>query len=265
MTSSHVPGSSALHVLQGASRPAASAPRSRPSLVIAGATGALGSEVLRRLAGSGCFTRTQVLASEPMATALAQVAIAQVGAGRVEEWPVCASLADTGVVMFEPPRLYHDRERALWTPHPGQLLPLAQWFRRCGVQTLVVVIPHAQGRLPQALRHGLANLDEQQVAALGFERVLLLRSARKEAKPAGAGVLEKTASWMLSVMSYMVPASAQPVRPSRIAEFVDLALRMLPPGTHVAGPELLWQAGQASDMRAALRAWLNTGPGPQRT
>ena len=265
MTSSHVPGSSALHVLQGASRPAASAPRSRPSLVIAGATGALGSEVLRRLAGSGCFTRTQVLASEPMATALAQVAIAQVGPGDIDGWPLRPMHGDTGVVMFEPPRLYHDRERALWTPHPGQLPALAQWLRRCGVQTLVVVIPHAQGRLPQALRHGLANLDEQEVAALGFERVLLVRSARKEAKTMGLGVLEKTAAWMLSVMSYMVPASAQPVRPSRVAEFVDLALRMLPPGTHVAGPELLWQAGQAPDMREVLGAWLNTGPHPERT
>ena len=239
-------------------RPAAVAALPKPGLLVAGATGALGSEVLRRLAGSGRFAQAQVLAREPITPGLAQVAMVLAGAGEIDSWPASPANAQTGVIMFEPPRLYHDRERALWTPEPGQLVALAQWFRRCGVQTLVVVVPHAQGSLPQALRHGLAGIDEQTVAALGFERVLLVRSAQKPPAVAGRSLPEKLADWMLSVMKYMIPSSALPVRAAKLAEFVEAALRVLPPGTHVAAPELLWQAGQATDMDGVLKAWLNT-------
>lgn len=247
-----------MRALQSALRPVAAGLPAKPGLLVAGATGALGSEMLRRLAGSGRFAQAQVLAREPMTTAMAQVAIVPAGGDDISAWPLCPAPAHTGVVMFEPPRLYHDRERALWTPEPVHLPALAHWFRRCGVQTLVLVLPHAQGSLPQALRHGLASMDEQAVAALGFERVLLVRSAQKQSAPAGRSAPEKLAAWMLSVMKYMIPASALPVRPTKLAEFVDAALRVLPAGTHVVGPELLWQAGQSADMQGVINAWLNT-------
>jgi hypothetical protein len=249
---------SPMQALQSAWRPSAPSAGARPGLLVAGATGALGSEVLRRLAGSGRFAQAQVLAREPMSTALAQVAIVPAGGADITAWPLCPAPVHTAVVMFEPPRLYHDRERALWTPEPAQLLALAQWFRRCGALTLVVVLPHTQGSLPQALRQGLASIDEHAVAALGFERVLLVRSAQKPLPRAGRPALERLAAWMLSVMAYMIPASSMPLRPTRLAAFVEAALRVLPAGTHVASPELLWQAGQAPDMHGVIRAWLNT-------
>ncbi|MDB5964497.1 MAG: hypothetical protein JWQ72_997 [Polaromonas sp.] len=233
----------------------------RPRLLVAGATGVLGSEVLRRLAGSGRYAHVDVLTREPIATGLARVGMVLTGAGDdCDAWAPLPVPADIGVVMFEPPRLYYDRERALWTPAPQQLPALARWLRRCGVQTLVVVLPHAQGRLPDALKRGLASLDEHAVAAQGFGRVLLVRSAQKPEPVKSAGALRGTAAWMLSTLSYMVPQTEQPVRPSRLAEFVDAALPLLPPGTHVAAPELLWQAsqGRAADMHSLVKAWLNT-------
>ncbi len=264
-------GHGAASVLQGALQAPAAATSDRPRLLVAGATGVLGAEVLRRLAGSGRFAHTEVLASEPMATGLSSVGIVLASPLPFEEWPTHLPAAQVGVVMFEPPRLYHDRERALWTPAPAQLARLAQWLRRCGVQTLVVVLPHAQGRLPVALKRGLANLDEHAVAALGFERLLIVRSAQKLQPARPARALERVAAWMLSTLSYMIPASELPVRPSKLAEFVEAALRVLPPGTHVASPELLWQAAQGkgdwqgrgtSDMQLVVQAWLN-GAAPE--
>ena len=261
-----------MKALQAALRPAKSGQQlDQPRLLVAGATGVLGNEVLRRLLGSGRFAHTEVLATEAMSSGLAQVGIALTGPSAIEEWAVRPLPAQTGLIMFEPPRLYHGRERTLWTPAPEQLPALARWFRRCGVQTLVLVMPHAPGRLPEALKRGLANLDEQAVAALGFERVLLLRSACKADAAAEKGLLEQTAAWMLSTLKYMVPATEQPVRPAKLAEFVDAALQLLPPGTHVAAPELLWQAGQtpgssrdsgqnagqASSMQRLVQAWLD--------
>ncbi len=244
--------------LRAAWQPVQRVTQTKPRLIVAGATGVLGNEVLRRLAGSSRFAQTRVLAKEPMATSLAQVTIHEVG-DDLQAWqPMPAGHgAEVGVVMFEPPRLYYERERALWTPEPGQLLALAQWLKRCGVHTLVVVVPHAQGRLPDAVKRGLANLDEQALAALGFERLLLVRSAQKLAPERAKGVFNKTAALMLSTLSYMIPATEQPVRPSKLAEFIDIAIHQLPAGTQVASPELLWRAAGSLSTPLVVQAWLN--------
>lgn len=263
MSSDHPASHQPLQALQAALRPAPRA-AAAPRLIVAGATGTLGNEVLRRLAGSGRFAHTEVLAREPMIAGMAQVGLALAPPGEPDGWPARPQAADIAVVMFEPPRLYHDRERALWTPAPPQLPALAAWLRRCGVRALVVVVPHAVGRLPEAPKLGLANLDEQGVAELGFERLLFVRSAQKPGAVAGQGFFRATAAWMLSALDYLIPQAEQPVRPAKLAEFIDAVLRVLPAGTHVVSPELLWQAGQSGaagggkDMHSVVQAWLNT-------
>lgn len=241
-----------LQVLQAASRANPSA--SKPRLLIAGATGALGNEVLRRLVGSGRFSATEVLAKEPITEGVRGVHATVILSDEPGEWPLAS--ADVGVVLFDPPRLFHDRERALWTPAPQQLPTLARWMRAGGVRTLAVVLPHAPGQLPEALKRGLASLDEQAVAALGFERLLILRSAQKPATARAAHPLARLAGWMLSIFKYMVPSSEQPVRTVKVAEFLAIALRLAPAGIHVAAPELVWQAAQG-DMEQVARRWLS--------
>lgn len=252
-------------------QPAGARPtQGRARLLVAGAGGALGAEVLHRLAASGLFAHTEVLVTTPMVMMLPRVVAAPVGMNDLDAWPVVAQRADTAVVMFEPPRLANDRERVFFTPVPAQLPVLAHWLQRSGVQTLVVVMPHAPGRLPDALKRGLANLDEQSVAALGFERVLLVRSAAVPVVAGAASLPEKLARWMLSISNYMIPANDQPVRPARVAEFIEAALRVLPPGTHVAAPELLHRASpvrrQAGTptitMAQVVHDWLAGVPAP---
>ena len=240
-----------LQVLQAAARPLSSA--GLPRLLIAGATGALGNEVLRRLAGSCAYALTQVLAREPVTEGMRNVQTLLVGSDAPAAWP--RARADVGVVLFDPPRLFYDRERALWTPTPQQLPELAGWLRASGVRTLAVVLPHAPGRLPEGLKRGLASLDEHAVAALGFERLLIVRSAQKPVAARHAHALERLAHWMLGVFKYMVPSAEQPVRAVKVAELLALALRLAPPGIHVAPPELVWQAAQG-DPEPVLRRWL---------
>ena len=229
-----------------------------PVLLMAGATGALGNAVLQRLAGSPRHPLMRVLAREAITPALKSVQIdVQVG-DDCAEWPLIT--ADTGIVLFDPPRMYYQRERALWTPTPAQLPVLAAWMRRCGVQTLAVVLPHDQGRLPQALQQGLANLDEQAVAALGFERLLIVRSAAKPVEQVASGFFQRVARWMVGTAGFMVPSAQMPVRPSKVAELVDVALRELPPGIHITPPELVWRCSQAP-VQPIVRAWLHaSGP-----
>jgi len=244
-----------LHALQAANRavlPVAS--DAFGTLLVAGATGALGAELLRRLAGSHRHAHTRVLAREPIRDGLRGVETCLSPAEPIAQWPLTS--AHTAIVAFDPPRLHHDRERALWVPEPSDLPALARWLRASGVQTLAIVQPHDQGRLPEALKRGLASLDEQAVVACGFERVILLRSARKPANAKFANPLERLAAWMLSVVRFMVPSSEQPVRASKVAELVDVALRIAPPGVHVAAPEMVWQAAQG-DMLAVAERWLS--------
>jgi hypothetical protein len=225
----------------------------KPTLVIAGATGALGNEVLRRLVGLKGFESTQVLAREPVRAGLRGLALSVVASDSPARW--LPARADVGVILFDPPRLFYQRERALWTPRPEQLPELAHWMRRSGVATLAIVLPHAQGRLPEALKRGLASLDEQAVAALGFERLLLIRSAQKPGAAVVGGALSRVAHWMLSIGRFMVSSSEQPVRAAKVAELLAVALQLAPPGIHIAAPELVWRAAQG-DLLATARQWL---------
>ena len=248
-----------LQALQAANRPAGlfGPAASRPRLLLCGATGATGNAVLRQLVGAGHYATAQVVAREPLTLGLRNLHAICVPSGPIADashWPVAA--ADVGVVMFDPPRMYYGRERALWTPAPSELPAVAAWMQRCGVTTLAVVMPHDQGRLPQALRDGLAGVNEHAVAAQGFARVLLVRTAQKPGPSAApVGRLAALARWMLSVFQYMIPAREQPVRTVRVAEFVGLALQLAPPGIHVAGPEWMWRAAQ-QDMRSTIQQWL---------
>lgn len=242
-----------LQVLQAA-RGAPSPPAAADRLVLAGAGGALGNEVVRRMVGLGQFAGTEVLAREPIRAGLRGVSVRLVEGDDPAAWPT--TTAGTAIVLFDPPRLFYQRERALWTPRPAQLPALAQWLRRSGVRTLAVVMPHAQGRLPEALKRGLATLDEQALAALGFDRLLIIRSAQAPGPPPPAGRLEAVARWMLGIFKYMLPGSEQPVRSVKVAQFIAAALELAPPGIHVAAPQTVWRAAQG-DPHAVVRDWLH--------
>jgi hypothetical protein len=239
-------------VLQAAQR--AGPPRAaKARVVVIGAGGALGNELLRRVLGLQLFERVEILAREPITPGLREVDVRLVAA-EPPDW--ARGETDVGIVLFDPPRLFHQRERALFAPSPSQLPELAAWLRASGATTLAVVLPHAPGRLPEAVKRGLASLDEQALAALGFERLLIVRSAQAPARGRSPGMLAALARWMLGVAKYMIPSSEQPVRAVKVAQFVTAALQLAPAGIHIAAPETVWRAAQG-DARAVVREWLN--------
>ena len=72
-------------------------------------------------------------------------------------------------------------------------------------------MPHASGSMPAALAAGLASLDEQAVAALGFVRVAILRPAAPPGAATSSG-LQRVADIVLAQLRIMVPQTLQPVR-----------------------------------------------------
>ena len=215
-------------------------------MLVAGATGPLGNEVLNRVVGGQKYALVQVLARERYTEGLRGMQLLPQAGDAPQQWP--QQSADVGLIMFEPPRPFYQRERALWTPQPAQLLAVAQWMHACGVKTLAVVLPHDMGSLPQSIR--------QDVAALGFERLILVRSAKEPARRSMGNLLQRTAGMLLSALSYMVPQSDRPVRAMHVARLVEAALLQAPAGIHVASPERVWRAAQKGGLHAELQDWL---------
>ena len=238
--------------LRGAQSGPAKAGR-RPAAIVAGAGGTLGSAVLEQALSGERFGQVSAVVTGPLTSALRGLKAVAVDA-------LAAAEADTGFIVFERARHANGRDEAFVRPQPQELLSLAGALHAAGVRRLLVVVPHAPALLPQALKAGLATLDEAAVAALGFEQLVFVRAATT----AGAGGavragVERFVDWWLSQLRWMVPQAEQPVRSARLAELVvQLALRLpqARPGTRVLPPEVLAQAAPPGAADAVLDAWL---------
>ncbi|MBP6898810.1 MAG: hypothetical protein KBC73_01915 [Burkholderiaceae bacterium] len=255
------------HALQAGLAPAtptAAAPR---RLLVIGAGGALGSAVLERLLADAAWSRVATLVIRPVEVAMRGLQAWPHDAAGGWQRPADLPWApDTAVLVFDRERGRHGREAALLRPDPAQLAAMGRWLRSAGVRRLLLVTPHAPGLLPQALKAGLASLDEQALAMLGFEQLVLVRPARLGGE---AGTERhwgrRIARALLAQLHWMVPQREQPLRPVKVAAFVAelaRALPQLPVGTRVVPPELLWQWAQPEGGGAAvLQAWLGPQPG----
>lgn len=222
-------------------------------LLVVGGGGVLGAALLARALACGRFARVQALVARDLASALR-------GFEPLPQAALGAPLrADTAVIVFERARRNNGRDDAFVQPQPQQLPALAAQLRAGGVRRLLVLVPHAPALLPQALKAGLASLDEGQVAALGFEQLLFVRAAQAAAERGAGGWLLRLAAGWLAQLAWMVPQRDQPLRAQRLAELVVELIWRLPQAgtaTRVLAPDLLWQAAHAPDSGAWLAAWL---------
>ncbi len=251
------------HAMRGATHTPPAAAAARPRLLVLGGGGALGSAVLEHALPAGRFGAVAALVDAPLASGLSGFDPLPADALRTGR-PL---QADVAVLVFERERHANGRDAVFVQPKPDELLPWAQALQQGGVRALLVVVPHAPALLPAALAGGFASLDEQAVAALGFERVLFLRAARVLRGDAAGGWLPRLAAWWLGQLHWMVPQRQQPLRAAQLGRCVALLARLLPaapPGTRVLPTEPLWLAVQPGvDTEAALQAWLHGQPLPE--
>ena len=242
----------ALHAA-GQAAPPESAPRG--GVLLAGGGGALGAAVLEALLASRAFAPVRVLVTQDFhATVQGLETVDADSLGQTADPRV-----PLGVVVFDHPRHANGRDAAFAQPQPADLLPLAQRLLDAGVRHLLVVLPHASASLPEALKAGLATLDEQAVAALGFTHLAIVRSAQRPADSESRG-LQRLADLVLAQLRLMVPQREQPVRAAQVAALVASLARRLganPPGTRVMAPEWVWQSAQGGDVDALVQAWLD--------
>lgn len=230
------------------------------TVLMAGGAGALGSAVLEALLASRRFAHVRVMATRALTTAVPGLEPVVVD-GFETDGVVAgqAPIADIAVLVFDRDRHANGRELAFVRPQPHELPALARWLHGHGVKSLIVVLPHSPSGLPDALKRGLANLDEHAASVVGFEHLVFVRSAQKPGSERADRWLQRVADGVLAQMQMMVAHSNQPVRAVKVAQFVLELAAHLPasdPGTRVAPPELVWQAAQSIDARALVQAWL---------
>jgi len=245
-------------------------PAATRRVLVAGGGGALGAAVLEQLLAGRAFGAVAVLVTQPLSAALrGLMPVLDTSLA----WPAPAVPGeDTAVVVFDRERHANGREQAFWRPDPAGLPVLAAALQQRGVRHLIVVMPHAVATLPQALKRGLASLDEQAVAALGFDHLVFVRSAQAHGAPRSARLLQRLADWVLSqllqrladwVLSQlllMIPQRDKPVRALKVAQFTAQLAAQLPlarPGTRIVPPELLWEAAQSGDIATLANDWLH--------
>jgi len=222
--------------------------------LLVGAAGSLGSAVLEHALGA--YHYVQVLVDGPVAAAMrgfVPVTSDALASGALPR-------ADTAFIVFDRKRHAHGREDAFHRPQPDALPALARRLHDTGVRRLIVVLPHAPALLPEALKRGLASLDEHAVASLGFEQLLIVRSAQMLPSARSPSRLQRLADGVLAQLRWMVPQREQPVRPAKVAALVVQLAQALPQvhaGTRVVPPELVWEYAQAKDGAALLHAWLH--------
>ncbi|MFO1271308.1 MAG: hypothetical protein U1F50_06460 [Rubrivivax sp.] len=237
--------------MRGALSGAAAPLRLERALVVGGG-GTLGSALLGEALVAGRFQQVAAVVAAPLASAVRGfVPVERAALGS-------AAAADVAFVVFERERHSNGRDDAFWQPPPDELVAIARTLRGAGVRRLLVVVPHAPALLPHSLKHGFASRAEGEVAALGFEHLVLLRAAQAAGSSAAGSRVERFVAWWLSQLRWMVPQAEQPVRAVTLAALAVQLARLLPaaaPGTRVLPPELLQQAAQG-DAAAVLGAWL---------
>lgn len=236
--------------------PPAAALAGLPRVLVVGGAGVLGSAIVEQLLSTHRFAAVGVAVRQAVQPAMRGLSI-------VEDEPAAWVRfgADTAVIVFDRERHANGRDQAFTRPEPAALPALARRLQQQGVRTLIVAMPHSPAMLPQALKRGLASLDEVAVASQGFEHLVFMRVAQGAAADGPRrSPPQRLAAWMLSQLHWMVPQQEQPVRALTVARVVAVLARTLgraTGGTRVLPPELLWLAAQGGELEALVDAWLD--------
>ncbi len=226
-----------------------------PRVLVAGGAGVLGSALMEQLLAGHGFAQVSVLVTQPVQPALHGLVPVLWGDAAA---PMHAA-EETALIVFDRERHANGREDVFFRPDPMEVLSLARDLHARGVRHLLVVMPYTLGGLPDALRAGLANLDEHALTELGFEHLLILRTAQAPRRERLPHPLQRLAHWMLSQLQFMVPQRDLPVRAQKVAELAAQLARQLPqspPGARIVPPEVVWQASQTRDVAGLAEAWL---------
>ena len=235
-------------------------------VLVLGGGGPLGSAVLEALLAQAAGATVGVAVHQPITLGLRGLQAVRHDAPGVQAFSPQAA-----VLVLDRMRHANGRDDAFVRPQPVDVLVLARQLFAAGVRQLVIAVPHTPALLPHALLHGLANLDEGAVAALGFGQLVFMRMASDGPASGGDAVPrvwpQRLADGVLRQLRLMLPHSELPVRNAVVAEALASLVYLLPTvpeATRVLPPQLLWHVAQGAPVKPLLTDWLAGRPLPAR-
>lgn len=228
------------HALSSFQTPTTSPQSSRTALAI-GTVGRVGEELINCLLESRVYSSVSVAVEAPMrsivprlrpwqipATALADQSSAgseDIALPRVDDVFCCISDA----------RSYFKRDQAYVQLRKEQVPSLARLAAQHGAKRFILLAPLSAFLQLTGTTSGLIDMRESDLAALGFEALIITRPTADYATAQG-NVLDRLVGWgAKAIMQIMIPQRLQPLRARQIAQAAVNAASLLGNGTHVIG------------------------------
>jgi hypothetical protein len=215
-------------------------PRASRSALAIGTVGRIGEELINCLLESPEYHTVHVMVETPMHSMLPRLQPWQVDASTMSDLPRTAGeislpLANDVFCCISDARSYFKRDQAYVMLRKEQIAPLAQIAARNGARRFILLAPLSAFLQLTAASDGLIDVRESDLAALGFEALIILRPAADYAI-AQANVMERLIGWgARAIMQIMIPHRLQPLRARQIAQAAVNAAQLLGNGVHVVG------------------------------
>jgi hypothetical protein len=220
----------------------ASEQASRSALAI-GTVGRIGEELINCMLESAVYSSVSVAVEAPMRSMVP----------RLQPWRVpamaLADLDNVGSEQIELPRVddvfccisdarsYFKRDQAYVQLRKEQIPPLARLAAQRGAKRFILLAPLSAFLQLTGTTSGLIDVRESDLAALGFEALIITRPSADYANAQG-NVLERLIGWgAKAIMQIVIPQRLQPLRARQIALAAVNAASLLGNGTHVIGSD----------------------------
>ena len=223
-----------------ATKTTGAAPRASRSALAIGTVGRIGEELLNCLLESPEYHVVHVLVETPMRSMMPRLQPHQVSIAAMNDLPhtsakIALPFADDVFCCISDARSYFKRDQAYVMLGKDQIAPLAQIAAGNGAKRFILLAPLSAFLQLTAPAGGLIDILESELAALGFETLIIVRPAADYATTQG-NVLERLIGWgAKAIMQIMIPQRLQPLRARQIAQAAVNAARLLGNGVHVVG------------------------------
>ncbi len=207
-----------------ADQPTPSAVRSALAI---GMVGALGEELLAALVGSTNYRTVHVAVEHPIGSATARFQPWVIGDGDV--------VADDAYICMTGPEAFVPKASPMQRVDADTVVAAAQTARSCRVSRLVIVSPLSALLQLNAASHTLSGMSEMEIAAMGFESLIVVRPTADQSTPSSGWFSGLARSATRAVLEIMLPPQVQALRARTAALAIVEAVRRSQRAVRVLG------------------------------
>lgn len=201
--------------------------------VVAGATGLVGGELVRRLLAVPSYQRVVALARRPLTLSDARLAVVIPDFERLEPTltPATAGTAIDVYCCLGTTIGTAGSEAAFRRVDHDFVIALARWAARAGARRMVVISALGADVASRVFYNRVKGETERDLAALGLPSLVILRPSLLSGDRSEFRFGERAALALTTPWRRLIPARVRPVAAADVAQaMIDVALAERPPG-----------------------------------